>query len=160
MIIFLFLSRLNPVSVFHFEMEIKLLKVRSSFLSRLNPVSVFHRFMSWQTGKKAIIVSIPPKSGLSFSQVNWGKNPVDQLIVSIPPKSGLSFSLTWVVTYYAKDKLFLSRLNPVSVFHTKSVFRLTQWDNYRFLSRLNPVSVFHRMGSCENASQVDCFYPA
>ena len=63
------------------------------FLSRLNPVSVFHN--------------------------NKNNNKNKNIVVSIPPKSGLSFSRYWVTGdgYYTVILMFLSRLNPVSVFH-------------------------------------------
>ena len=59
------------------------------FLSRLNPVSVFH------AGDETIWkehVSIPPKSGLSFSPRTLRLYGDEYEYVSIPPKSGLSFS--------------------------------------------------------------------
>ena len=61
------------------------------FLSRLNPVSVFHFCC------------------LAFSPAFSG--------VSIPPKSGLSFSLPGESIKRLAICVFLSRLNPVSVFH-------------------------------------------
>ena len=67
-------------------------------------------------------------------------------VVSIPPKSGLSFSLSdGKARRCLTEFLFLSRLNPVSVFHE---FRNlpSQRSKGVFLSRLNPVSVFHVCG--------------
>ena len=64
-------------------------------------------------------------------------------LVSIPPKSGLSFSRVFTkVLNFTKGILFLSRLNPVSVFHGFPE-SCTDDVNDLFLSRLNPVSVFH-----------------
>ena len=87
------------------------------FLSRLNPVSVFHDLRGCDfSGANLKNVSIPPKSGLSFShESEWIECPIP--VVSIPPKSGLSFSRIKRLNYVLKDKMFLSRLNPVSVFH-------------------------------------------
>ena len=68
LVLLLFLSRLNPVSVFHrLQTGIGLTRWSVLFLSRLNPVSVFHPtpYRGRNPGKS---VSIPPKSGLSFSQ--------------------------------------------------------------------------------------------
>ena len=89
----MFLSRLNPVSVFH-SITGRLLGVFSKlFLSRLNPVSVFH----------TLNVQITPEDV--------------RILVSIPPKSGLSFSHKIAAQRTHLTFQFLSRLNPVSVFH-------------------------------------------
>ena len=63
------------------------------FLSRLNPVSVFHDLRGCDfSGANLKNVSIPPKSGLSFSHPLLFFFLCRRCRVSIPPKSGLSFS--------------------------------------------------------------------
>ena len=155
------------------------------FLSRLNPVSVFHKCGIKYKNLELRFVSIPPKSGLSFSQTSEVQtftginlflsrlNPVSvfhsesntvivifqTVIVSIPPKSGLSFSQCGIRFKKLELRLFLSRLNPVSVFHDLRGASFSE-SNGLFLSRLNPVSVFHLLDGTFTISDVNCFYPA
>ncbi len=112
------------------------------FLSRLNSVSVFH-YLKASESKNEAVVSIPPKSGLSFSPFEGiPVGSYDICIVSIPPKSGLSFSLILFLMNSQLNIMFLSRLNPVSVFHGLQE-PVSPTALMVFLSRLNPVSVFH-----------------
>ena len=56
--------------------------------------------------------------------------------------------------------VFLSRLNPVSVFHCNRFWTGSTWICGLFLSRLNPVSVFHVNFAQEYMVGANCFYPA
>ena len=76
------------------------------FQSPISRVSLLHKYGLCPSQVIMVHVSIPYKSGLSFTQFDWVGRLMVPVIVSIPYKSGLSFTPHYAMTIETNLKSF------------------------------------------------------